>query len=348
MVNVEELKIFSGNLRLLCIQNEIRDTHALFNELFERADCFETLHGIIESYKEHKHDLIIVDIDIPTLDVLKKLKKIADTSYIIILSEHASFRKMKEVINLGVNYCVSKPCEEEELFHALLKGTEKAYYHKYLNDIEEDKVIASTHAPLVEEPMVSQVAENVLGDATDHEKTLVLDNETTERIRYSIHDKIDAIDFVEALSPDDLERISDFDEELDSFYSTVDNLAFQNPEIFHTKLSFVGAYFNNFYHIINNMRQFPVMAEAFYAFSEFVYTISLEDAQDVDKNNMFVELMLGLVGDLKSWTDNIFVMQNTNNVNYLDASFANVCIEIEAHFRGQDVVTDGEDDLEFF
>ena len=350
MFKQDELEIFSSNLTLLCIQNERQDIHALLDPSFARVDCFESLQGIEECFHEHRHDIVIIDIDIPTRDVLKKLKGASDDIFVIVLSEYATFEKMKNMINLGVDACVSKPCVESELFEALLKASEKVYYKKYLFE-EKELDVAPKVAPKESVQVTADndlVKEDVLEVVSD-EKLIVLDHEANERIRYSIKDKIDAIDFVENLLPEDVERISDFNEEMDSFYATVDGLMDQNAQMFYTKTSFLGGYFNNFYHIINNMKQFPVMAEAFRAFGEFFYGITEDDLVDREKNNLLVESLLGLIGDLNAWADNIFTMQNTNNVNYLDASFANVCIEIEAAFKGKDIVTeDNDDDLEFF
>ncbi len=59
-------------------------------------------------------------------------------------------------------------------------------------------------------------------------------------------------------------------------------------------------------------------------------------------------MLVGIMQDLDLWAKTIFVEQETNDIHYLDASFANNILEIEVIFQNQELEHDDEDDLEFF
>ena len=52
--------------------------------------------------------------------------------------------------------------------------------------------------------------------------------------------------------------------------------------------------------------------------------------------------------DLSSWRENIFIVQNTQDIHYLDSSFFSSCMQIEGIICEKELGVDDENDMEFF
>ena len=81
--------------------------------------------------------------------------------------------------------------------------------------------------------------------------------------------------------------------------------------------------------------------------TSFLNSLSIEHFEDIAQKKLLIEVLLGLGKDLELWIKAIFIDQNTDNIHYFDASFANNSIEIDALFH-KDEFEEDDDDLEFF
>jgi hypothetical protein len=52
--------------------------------------------------------------------------------------------------------------------------------------------------------------------------------------------------------------------------------------------------------------------------------------------------------DLTSWREHIFILQDTEDIHYLDSSFFSSCMQIEGIIGNKEVSGDDEDCMEFF
>ena len=64
--------------------------------------------------------------------------------------------------------------------------------------------------------------------------------------------------------------------------------------------------------------------------------------------NKFSLLFLHLLDDISEWRKNIFILQEANDVHYLDSSLLSSCLQIQSIFEKKDVAQDDEDDFELF
>lgn len=88
--------------------------------------------------KEMKPDIIITDIRMPGMDgieMIERLKEAATRAKFIILSGYSEFAYAKKAIALGVEYYITKPVEEEELY---------AVVQKVCTSIESERTKEST------------------------------------------------------------------------------------------------------------------------------------------------------------------------------------------------------------
>jgi len=76
--------------------------------------------------REMEPDIIITDIRMPVMDgieMIEWLKELNAKVKFIILSGYAEFEYAKKAIALGVEYYITKPVEEAELYSVLQKVT---------------------------------------------------------------------------------------------------------------------------------------------------------------------------------------------------------------------------------
>jgi DNA-binding NarL/FixJ family response regulator len=334
----EELIIFAGLLKVLCISTGKESMKQTLDGIFEHFDESFDGHDLLKFYQQTDYDVILCDLNIPDMDMIEELAKIRQVNKfanIIVFSEEATKEQLIRLINLKLSGYIPKPCSEEQLLKQLITVCEDAYYNRYFKESEPDE--SKEEIESVAEQSVQQETIKIAGDLR-------------ESIRHTIHDKIDALNFVSMLTPEEYEKVADFNDELDSFYVNVSNLKYKSLQEVASLLPYLSSYFNNFYTMVNNIYRFPIISTAFYNFSEFLYSIKPDEIHDREKVDFLLDSMLGLIGDFQGWIENVFIQQNTNNVNYLDASFASTCVEIEAIFRDKQVDRgdDEEEALEFF
>lgn len=104
-----------------------------------------------------KPDVIITDIMMPQvngLEMIKNLKELGCNSKFLILSGYSEFEYAKKAIQLGVNFFINKPVEEEEIQDCLTKVFEeiqkertkteeienlrKAYQNSLISTVEQE------------------------------------------------------------------------------------------------------------------------------------------------------------------------------------------------------------------
>jgi YesN/AraC family two-component response regulator len=70
-------------------------------------------------FKETEPDLVITDIRMPImngLEMIKKIRKLKNSTKIIMLSAHSDTRSLLEAIEIGVNGYILKPFQTQQLF----------------------------------------------------------------------------------------------------------------------------------------------------------------------------------------------------------------------------------------
>lgn len=140
------------------IRNSFRDyLNTLFNDIYEASD------GKIayELYKVVKPDIILLDINLPSIDGITLAKKIRESDHktiIIILSAREDKETLLEATTLGLSKYLLKPIQRRELKESLLeaisKVKDKAYTNKTIRLIDdfiwnhEEKILSHKGIPI--------------------------------------------------------------------------------------------------------------------------------------------------------------------------------------------------------
>jgi len=129
----------------------------------------------INALAQDQYDLVITDLMMPDIDgfaVLKKAKKIAPETSVIILTGYGDMRAAIDALRLGADDFTLKPCEIEELVFRIRRCLEKRSLLQRL--AQQNKLLASQNRQLEEEMHHRQLVETQLRES-EHRFRLALD-----------------------------------------------------------------------------------------------------------------------------------------------------------------------------
>lgn len=171
-------------------------------------------------------------------------------------------------------------------------------------------------------------------------------------LRYSAYEKVSAIDLANELDPSMEDKIENFDEDLEVIREYIYNLKDSENDTPRESLLRIAMAFREFNEIIGNIGLFNVINRTFYNFTSFLENLDDVILFDLQKRILLATLLEGIVDDFDKWIVSLFLERNAPDIHYLDASFAENCLEIESIFLEEeaddDDISDDDESLEFF
>ncbi|MDD2448661.1 MAG: response regulator [Sulfurimonas sp.] len=113
-------------------------------------------------------------------------------------------------------------------------------------------------------------------------------------------------------------------------------------------IHFVDAVLYVYVRVINSLFEFTALAYALTSLGSFIKDNAKIVSEDKSKIKTMIMLFEHLGEDLTSWREHIFVLQDTEDIHYLDSSFFSSCMQIEGIIGDKEVRGDDEDSMEFF
>ncbi|MBW1709035.1 MAG: response regulator [Deltaproteobacteria bacterium] len=139
------------SFRILVVDDEIDFLETIINRLRKRK--FEAIgvtsgEEAIEFIKEHRFDVIVLDIKMPGgmdgIEVLRETKKIQPLAEVILLTGHAAVETSIEGLKLGAFDYLLKPIKFEELLKKMTEAYEKKAEHdRKIRDAKVQELIRS-------------------------------------------------------------------------------------------------------------------------------------------------------------------------------------------------------------
>ncbi|MEA3554721.1 MAG: response regulator [Campylobacterota bacterium] len=138
-----------SKLTLLCVEDDkeaLDDTVYLLKKYFQNVYTAENGKEALDLYKEHKPDIILLDINIPFLsglEVAAKIREKDNNTSIIFLTAHSDKDKLIKAIDLQVSSYIVKPFKINELKDTIFKVIKKIEFRntkvQFRNDFIWDK-----------------------------------------------------------------------------------------------------------------------------------------------------------------------------------------------------------------
>lgn len=377
---------YAKNLSLLFVTNKtekVRQYINYFKFLFKKSTLISDTKNTLKIYDEKKGsiDIIIVHISGDVKEFKKLIKAIRRQSNEIFILAFTTNTEKRISFNLNARYHVDGfipiPFDKDKiyfyLFRLLKRIVEKKELDVYVKELElvhdeflnieerfENYVQKLKNVEHIDRDKLitelcnikNRVNENFeIENSYIQERKKSTKNTITKKklndIRFTEHDKMTAIEFIETLDDTIVDKAEDFLERLNTYVYTLDNLMQSDATQSISHIASLTAILREFYYTVDTLAIFPVIVRTFDNIIHFLYSLSAEQLEDVDKKSILILTLEGLGNDLESWITHIFIERTTDNIHYLDASFANNALEMEAIFTQTEIESD-EDDLEFF
>ncbi|SFV55782.1 multi-sensor hybrid histidine kinase [hydrothermal vent metagenome] len=141
-IDIKEILNYSSSLTILYVEDDptVRGhTVELLEDFFQKVLVAEDGAEGLQKYLSYKKifgdypDIVITDIRMPNIDGLEMSEKILEVrphQTIIVLSAHNDNEYLLKLINLGINYFLSKPFRSKQIFQALYGASKKVYNEK--------------------------------------------------------------------------------------------------------------------------------------------------------------------------------------------------------------------------
>jgi len=174
-------------------------------------------------------------------------------------------------------------------------------------------------------------------------------------LRYTTYEKVSALELAEELDPSIEDKMEAFEEEIESIRYSLFDFEDAEDERVQEALIYMVDRFDNFNLVVENIGLFNVISRAFNSFTIFLRELDDAILYEREKRILLATFIRGLIDDLEQWIVNVFIEHTTDDIHYLDASFAENCLEIEKIFlenekeeRSEDEGEEDDDSLEFF
>ena len=174
----------------------------------------------------------------------------------------------------------------------------------------------------------------------------VVDKSKMNSMHYADEAKISAVEFLNDFEVDSelLDDLIDNEREAKNFLYFDENLTQNMIEAIIVSLT-------RYNQLLNQTIEFEDLAYSIGALTSVISDMVLASLDEETQKTLKLYI-IGIIDDLSSWREHIFVMADTQDIHYLDASLLDNCLEIEKLINpGTDSSTDDDeddDDLEFF
>ena len=172
----------------------------------------------------------------------------------------------------------------------------------------------------------------------------VIDKSSINTMHYQDTHKISAQEFLQ-----DFELDQYLLDELHENESEMKNTLFLEDELSQNMIDSVIETLDRYVRVLHGTIEFEDIGFSLNSLAQFLGTLDMSSL-DEEKKNTLRFYIFGLINDLSSWKQYIFIEPNTPDIHYLDASLLENCAEIERFItqKSDEVVQSDEDEMEFF
>jgi len=179
MMNIETIQQYTHDLNILYVEDSMtlrklikKKLEPIFKSVTSANDGKEALD--LYEKKPEFYDIILSDLEMPVMDGQALSRSILDLNYlqkIIIMSSIEDFKKIIELINLGIYKFISKPVDNEQLYQVISDVAQQLRIEKLQE--QEQKEVAEYNSVLKEreDKLLAEKAKN-LKELTEFKKAI--------------------------------------------------------------------------------------------------------------------------------------------------------------------------------
>ncbi len=353
------IKEYALNTDLLIITSNNKyfsEYHDFFETLFRKIDYISYTEVIEEELLEFSQSFqfIILELTDSTdksglKTILEKIHNIKNENELLPVYTLKDTKNCIDFFDilvdpLDIDDCLLFPFEKNKLEYSFYKILHKTTtinnLYSYITYLESEVGLNT---------MIDTNLKDTVSIVDDSKDKKVLHDRRKDDLRFSQRNKISATDFRSTLDETIIDKVETLTEHFDDFISRLyDFDDASDPSKALTILHDINFLIQNSYATIDTLVAFPVTVRAFQDLENFLNGLSVEELENQANKKMLAKMLISIIQDLEKWLNIIFIEQSTDDIHYLDASFASNVVEIEAIFTEIDDDDDDDDDLEFF
>jgi len=336
MISLKDLKALSSSLNILFVEDEemLRDSmRGTLEKLFKNT--FIASHGqeAIEIYKKEKIDLILTDINMPIMGGMELITKINEkdtNAMIIVLSAHNESKLLIKLINMEVNYFLTKPVEKDALIKILYKTCailhDRKMFEEYSGQLENENNEVRRRNSVLELKL----------------KQLASQSNELKALKTNKQDKVVQKDFeeesyYETLLQDDKDELKDLGQELE----TTIMIMFQNEGLNVEYTKRLASIYKRYASTLNLYIEFFNIGSKVSMLSEKIVSLEHKFLEDIHQTGVYLN---SLQLTLESFRHNTWEHE-AKNPKFYNASLENDIQLIIDFLEGRDAE---DNEIEFF
>lgn len=127
MINATTLSEFAKNLTLLCVEDDMvtqRRLELYFSKTFKEVHVANNGYEGLEKFIKHNPDIVITDIEMPSLnglDMTYKIKELKPATKVLVISAHDDKDYLMRSLNIGVDGYITKPIQNNQMMDNINK-----------------------------------------------------------------------------------------------------------------------------------------------------------------------------------------------------------------------------------
>jgi CheY-like chemotaxis protein len=272
-------------------------------------------------------------------ELIKNIRLTLPEQSILVLSSISDLNEMRDIVNLGVDGILLKPFDQDIVFKILIRILKNIHNRKI-------KTQQATQLQLFAKKNIALKCDiKQSTTATTNSK-----NESHLSKKYNIRKTVygqSATNISLDIDFTNNEKIDKLKDELFEYESLIVSLEGKSLEDIILGLKETTNGLELLIQIMEGFDYFTVSVDAAKNLITFINSISVDMLSDESIKQLFIDAYLALFEDISLWIEKLFVNQDSENINYFDASFANTCLEIEIIFS-KSSIEDDDSELEFF
>jgi len=193
---------------------------------------------------------------------------------------------------------------------------------------------------------ITNIDKSSIGYDIINTKKSKIDKSKINFMHYENDEKISATEFLKSFSVD-----YGMIDELNDDTKEITTLLYQELKLSQETIDAIVIILQRYSSVLNETLEFKDIADSLISLAMVLKELHIEDMGD-EKREKLGFYIQGIIDDLNSWKNYIFVTAKTPDIHYLDASLLENCLEIEKFILSdssdEENVDEENDDLEFF
>jgi len=243
--------------------------------------------------------------------------------------------------------------KNKHFFSITVEENEKYIYFTFMNLYFIDNLVvehtvshyfSNANYLLKDKTLSFALSKQEINTKTEDSQNMQISNYQKDILSKTHFNKISASEYIQSTAISLIDKVED----LENIEDELETLAMEfetnsNSNILSSIINNLNLYID----IMERLIEFKHLSFALYTLNNFLKNLDLSQV-DSKQHQKFSLLFIHLLDDVKQWRKNIFVLQEANDIHYLDSSLLSSCLQIQSIFENKNIQQDDEDDFELF